>query len=245
MTKHCRANRHVFDTGGHCIQCDYTHGAMPDPRCTCICGDRWENNLPGCPIHGQGSEEGMKRPCPQCGAMVSGISATGEHREDCVFRTHRAVTGVGPFRWQEGEKPPAYDSPDGWWLRLSGEDRQRVMERAQGTEPAPELEEGLLTTTARAIRHANQANGWRVPTTDDWTDPNRIPTFLCLIHSEVSEALEGFRAGDRENVAEELADVLIRVLDLAIGLGIDMDNEVWNKIEANKKRGYKHGGKAI
>ncbi len=100
-----------------------------------------------------------------------------------------------------------------------------------------------LEALAHEIRHVNLTNGWRVPCPEDWDDPNRIPTFLCLIHSEVSEALEGFRVGDRANVAEELADTFIRVLDLAHGLGIDLTTEVFEKLEKNRNRGIRHGGK--
>lgn len=91
----------------------------------------------------------------------------------------------------------------------------------------------------------NRANGWTVATPESWDDERHIPALLCLIHSEVSEALEGFRHGDRENVAEELADTLIRVLDLACGLGIDMDGEVERKLAKNRERGLRHGGKRI
>jgi NTP pyrophosphatase (non-canonical NTP hydrolase) len=40
----------------------------------------------------------------------------------------------------------------------------------------------------------------------------------------------------RANFAEELADTLIRVLDLASGLGIDLDSEVIRKLNKNKQR---------
>lgn len=64
---------------------------------------------------------------------------------------------------------------------------------------------------------------------------------LMLIVSEVSEALEALRKKDKENFKEELADVVIRVCDLAGGLNIDLEVEVLNKIYKNKLRPYKHG----
>ena len=73
----------------------------------------------------------------------------------------------------------------------------------------------------------------------------KIPAVLALIGSEVSEALEGFRNRDRANFEEELADVVIRVLDLAAGLGVDMDEQVKRKLAANRLRGFRHGNKVV
>ncbi|AGC34413.1 nucleotide pyrophosphohydrolase, MazG [Haloarcula virus HVTV-2] len=64
---------------------------------------------------------------------------------------------------------------------------------------------------------------------------------LALIHSEVSEALEADREGDDELYAEELADIVIRVLDHAGTEGIDLEAEVERKMEINEEREYKHG----
>jgi len=100
-----------------------------------------------------------------------------------------------------------------------------------------------LQELCKEIREINEANGWDCPKPEDWDHLHRIPTFLCLIHEEVSEALMGFRIDDRENVAEELADVLIRVLDLACGLEIDLDEEVRQKLTKNRRRGIRHGGR--
>ena len=59
-----------------------------------------------------------------------------------------------------------------------------------------------------------------------WHDNERsVPELLCLVHSEVSEALEAYRVrgleswhrddGKPEGVASELADVVIRLLDMS------------------------------
>ncbi|MCV9884721.1 MazG nucleotide pyrophosphohydrolase domain-containing protein [Metabacillus halosaccharovorans] len=69
-------------------------------------------------------------------------------------------------------------------------------------------------------------------------------TLLALIHSEVSEALEADRNGDSENFTEELADVCIRIFDLCGSKGIDLEKAILQKMERNKKRPYRHGGKA-
>lgn len=78
-----------------------------------------------------------------------------------------------------------------------------------------------------------------------WGTPINIPEKLALVHSEVSEALEELRATkfDTKKFGEELADVVIRVLDIGEHFGIDIYMEVVKKHEKNIKRPYKHGKK--
>jgi NTP pyrophosphatase (non-canonical NTP hydrolase) len=94
--------------------------------------------------------------------------------------------------------------------------------------------------------HANKLrHGWKVTKFEDWEDRNEVPAVLALIHSEVSEALEAFRKNDFENFKEELADVMIRVMGLAHGMEIDLKAAILAKVEKNRGREYKHGGKRI
>lgn len=75
-----------------------------------------------------------------------------------------------------------------------------------------------------------------------WHDESReMGTVLALVHSEVSEALEADRIGDRENFIEELADVCIRIFDLCGSEGIDLGKAIEWKMEVNRGREYKHG----
>jgi NTP pyrophosphatase (non-canonical NTP hydrolase) len=76
-----------------------------------------------------------------------------------------------------------------------------------------------------------------------WETQGSVPELLCLIHAETSEALEAYRIDDRENLAEELADIVIRVFDMAEGMKIDIEQEIIKKHEFNKTRPYRHGGK--
>lgn len=64
---------------------------------------------------------------------------------------------------------------------------------------------------------------------------------LMLVVTEASEAAEAYRNNDRENFAMEIADLMIRVLDICGSVGIDIDEEITNKMEINRKRPYKHG----
>lgn len=78
---------------------------------------------------------------------------------------------------------------------------------------------------------------------------------LALFHSEVSETLEEVRAGHAptetyyradgkpEGVPSELADILIRVGDLAGAFGIDLEAAVIEKMGYNATRAYRHGKK--
>lgn len=70
-----------------------------------------------------------------------------------------------------------------------------------------------------------------------------IPELLCLIHSEISEALEAYRHGNSENFREEIADTFIRLFDLCGGLNVDIETEITKKHEINKQREWRHGGK--
>lgn len=104
---------------------------------------------------------------------------------------------------------------------------------------------GPLSDLAGRIRAINQQNGWNVCMPPDWHGTYKVPAILALIHSEVSEALEAFRNRDRVNFGEELADIVIRVLDCAPGLGVDIDAEVEAKLRKNRQRGFRHGGKRV
>ena len=96
---------------------------------------------------------------------------------------------------------------------------------------------------------------------DDDADPLRFATYCANLHSEVSELWEAWRKeklqhpcdkGEEMHRAglpvlscaeEELADILIRLLDTAHGLEIDMTHAVIVKDLFNQRRSFRHGGK--
>ncbi|RLI13435.1 nucleotide pyrophosphohydrolase [Candidatus Bathyarchaeota archaeon] len=71
----------------------------------------------------------------------------------------------------------------------------------------------------------------------------QAPTFLMLIVTEASEAMEAWRDDDRARFAEELADLVIRAFHMAGQLGIDLEGEVARKMAINWRRPYRHGHK--
>lgn len=64
---------------------------------------------------------------------------------------------------------------------------------------------------------------------------------LMLVVSEIGEAAEAIRVGNFDNFGEELADTIIRLLDIARSSGIDIDYEVRKKMDTNERRPIKHG----
>lgn len=116
-------------------------------------------------------------------------------------------------------------------------------------------EDGLVTLDwlSREI-HENAVNhGW-------WEGPRNFGEQMALIHSEVSEAMEAWRdselpamqVGAHGNSAKpigwavELVDVIIRCLDTLRGEGgpsFRIDRLMRQKMEYNRTREYRHGGK--
>lgn len=102
-----------------------------------------------------------------------------------------------------------------------------------------------------------------------WYDkPVSFLEAMALLHSEVSEAVEAYReheldpfhsvghivsaedeapvryAVKPEGVGSELADVFIRLLDDCARFHVDLAVEYRRKMDYNKTRPYRHGGKA-
>jgi NTP pyrophosphatase (non-canonical NTP hydrolase) len=123
----------------------------------------------------------------------------------------------------------------------------------------------ILYELGRNVGEVNVANGWdtsramvAAPAQYDprWHVAHKIAE-LGLIDTETSEAIEEVRKGHEhtyryyredgkpEGVPSELADVIIRVLDISDAYGIDIGAAVVEKLNHNATRGLHHGGKAL
>ena len=71
-----------------------------------------------------------------------------------------------------------------------------------------------------------------------WDEPRDLAEQICLIHSEVSEALEAYRVEDKDNLAEELADICIRVFDTVTALSYDISEYIFDT--CNPEFGKQH-----
>lgn len=82
-----------------------------------------------------------------------------------------------------------------------------------------------------------------------WHDQRGLPIvrnraeLICLIHSELSEAMEGERKDlmddklpHRKMAEVEMADALIRILDYCAGFGYDIEEAVMEKLSYNVTR---------
>lgn len=106
----------------------------------------------------------------------------------------------------------------------------------------------LLNQLAQEVVGVNISKGW-------YEQERTFGDEMALLMSEVSEAFDTWRKigfarltqedGKPDDVASELADVFIRLLDTCARHDIDLQQEYNRKMAYNKTHPYKHGGRAL
>lgn len=109
----------------------------------------------------------------------------------------------------------------------------------------------MLNELAKKIHQIAIEHGW-------WENERNFGESLALVHSEVSEVLEDWRHGRSMDTIQwevgphsgkpkpagipiEMADIIIRVLDLCAFYNIDIETAITEKIAYNRERPYRHG----
>jgi hypothetical protein len=105
----------------------------------------------------------------------------------------------------------------------------------------PNMSTPNLNVLANQIHAANQK--WWMDLDTGVPIKRNKGELLCLIHSEISEAMEGERKDlmddklpHRKMAEVELADALIRILDYAAGFGYDIHGAMVEKLAYNRTR---------
>ncbi|HRR49465.1 MAG TPA: hypothetical protein P5293_05875 [Bacteroidales bacterium] len=92
----------------------------------------------------------------------------------------------------------------------------------------------------KEIHQLAKEKGW-------WDEHRPVPELLCLLHSEISEALEAYRNDlpptEEGGLFSELADSIIRIFDMCGAYNIDIAKLVEEKHKRNMLRPYRHGNK--
>lgn len=173
-------------------------------------------------------------------------------QEDDISSPSEGIVAPGPWHWH-------IKFANG---RIAGHEYDSRGSAVEGFHAANAAVFGIMQ---KLVRQVNEDNGW-------FETDRTFGDEVALLHSEVSEALEEFRSGNtgrmyKSNdlakptpledgqkypqgkkpigVPSEMADILVRLLDVCDRYKIDLYNEWLAKVQYNATRGHRHGNKAL
>ena len=133
----------------------------------------------------------------------------------------------------------SFDDVTGGW----GEYDEKELKKAK---------KGVINSYVKEVHRNAKEKGWH-------DEERSFGELIALCHSELSEALEEHRnhkdfkevyfnpdkPDKPEGIPIELADTVIRIMDMCGLYGIDLQEAIAVKIRYNKTRPIRHGGKKI
>lgn len=101
----------------------------------------------------------------------------------------------------------------------------------------------MLNALRDEIHNRNVLAGWWTCIETGERKERNFGELIALAHSELSEALEGYRKNlmddhlsQRPMVEVEIADCIVRLMDLCGGFGFDIGGALVEKLEYNARR---------
>lgn len=153
-----------------------------------------------------------------------------------------------------GYRNPLHPSLDGSIDEQTERELNRPLSEMERSTQSPAYGKwSAICDLQREVHRIAVEHGW-------WEEDRNFGEMLALVHSEISEALEAWREGQEdvwystganlvghlpkpEGVVVELADAVIRILDIAEERGVDLGTIIVEKMRYNETREYRHGGK--
>jgi len=96
-----------------------------------------------------------------------------------------------------------------------------------------------MNALSKYIAEWREKKGFETPS--KLSENHDVLAKLMLVVSEIGEAAEAVRYQNQENFEEDLADTIIRILDLTGTMGIDIEEALRKKMAINEEREYRHG----
>ena len=220
----------------HAIATD--HGWWPSvPRCReCDLSAVWDDGKADTGL-GPGEPDGWY--CLRCGDEVGGSPGPIEERTfgDCIAVLHLGLSNVLEAYRELGFK---------WWMRPYS-----MPSRPSKPEGVPyELADVVIRVADMAEHYHWDLDAVSIPEPEEWMEfspPKSFGDWIGLCHIHASDALvKAWIPPERFQTPSVSLNLVIRTVQrMAAHYGIDLDAAIEAKLEYNRSRSYRHGGKAL